>query len=154
STSLAADEFVLGYFPINLTNLSGNPNSFCIVVTNKGVYSSGFFSQSGSAVVPASLSILHIWSTEINATYLCPGNAVTFIEINGIVYFSGLMLNGIYFADGTSTFPPTYAVATNYVCCAYLAELDGRMVAVQCRFPGGGGPLGNVVQPAVAWSGV
>lgn len=148
------NEYVLGYFQATLTNGGGNPVSYIIVVTNNAVYESLPPSQAGGVIVPPVLNQVQtlIAGTDTNLTYMCPGNAVSFLEINGIIYFSGLMFNGIYALVGG--FPFTYKQATPYVCAAYLAELDGRMIAAECRFPTGGGPLGNVVQPAVAWSGV
>lgn len=150
-------EYVIGTFRWSTQNV--NPilaTSTEIVVTNIGVYISQpqtSFVAGSTFGAPGHL-LVHTWLVaEINSGYLIPGLSVSFVEVNGTVYFTGLMLNGIFsLAIGATYITPVFAQATSYVCAAYIAELGGRLIAAQCRFPGGGGTGTNVL-PTVAWSG-
>ena len=156
-------EFVLGFFTLN-TNFSFNTPVLTfpacrqtIIVTTIAVYvqSGPNLFPLGTPVSPARSFLFnaHTWAApEISVGLAVPGNAVSFIEINGTVYFTGIMLNGIFsitFGVGVGF---TFAQATNYVCGYYIGELAGRMFVAQCRFPGGGG-TGVGTLPTVAWSG-
>lgn len=156
--ALAAAEFCIGIFTLTVSgalDTSGQlQTSYTIIVTNVAVYYSLWgFSGPGNALTKT-FAIIHTWvGGEINAPYMVPGQACTFIEVNQVLYFTGLMLNGIFSITTANGFPSSFAQATSYVAAQYLAELGGRIIAAQCRFPGGGGTGVNVL-PTVAWSGV
>ena len=155
TTAFVGNEYVLGTFQATAIspNLTGSAYVTTIIVTNVAVYLSGGATLSGGMLIPAALVLLHTWvggiTPEVNASYLVPGNAVSFVQVNGIVYFTGIMLNGVFSYDlGGAVF----ATATTYVSASYIIELGGRLFAAQCRFPTGGGTGTNVL-PTVAWSG-
>lgn len=161
STTFAAGEWCMGIFLMVFPS-SANiqvPHEY-LVVTNVGVYTSNLLfpvASLATAVVPT-LVLRHTWApTEIDTNFMQPGNAVSFVQLAvagvnyGVVFFSGLMLKGIFFwSMGTFTF----GQASGYVCGAYLTELGGRLVLAECKFPTGGGPSGDVESSTVAWSGV
>jgi hypothetical protein len=152
STAFASGEFVIGVFPTNRNSFveSGlgvsNP---VLLVTNIGVYISQQGAYSGGNRTRAALNLLHTWTpgSDFDDSYLIPGATISFAQVNGVVYFTGLMLRGIFSVTGTA-----FAQATGYVTAAYLAELGGYLIAAECRFPTGGG-TGTDVLPTVAWSG-
>lgn len=146
--TFATNEFVIGIF--ELTAIVPQSESFTLIVTNVAVYlGSGPNGMNYPTLRPGSLTVLHTWSvSDISSTFAVPGNAVSFIQVNGTVYFTGIMLNGIFSYNLGG-----FAQATNYVSGTYIAELAGRLIVAQCRFPGGGG-TGTSVLPTVAWSGV
>lgn len=156
SDALAANEFVIGIFyplPTALNPAAGTLYSTTLIVTNLNVYVTGISSFSGGNVAPSPLVVLHTWDqgVETDVDYLVPGNCVSFCEVNGTVYFTGLMLSGIFSTTQTGD-TTSFAVATTYVSAAYLIELAGYLFAAECRFPTGGG-TGTGVLPTVAWSG-
>lgn len=153
--AFASGEWIMGIFSFTeaegLNNILDVASSGDLIVTNIGVYLSPGPTISGGNLATNSLLLIHTWSGgEINASLAAlPGNAISFLTINGITYLTGLVLNGIFsLASG-----PTFAQATSYVTGAYLAELGGRMIVAECRFPGGGG-TGTTILPTVAWSAV
>lgn len=152
--TFATGEFIMGSFKVTVYGVSTTVvTSFTLVVTNVGVYYSSSPSQTGVSLAQFNLTSIHTWSGgELTAMYVVPGNAVSFVEVNGVVYFTALGLNGIFSVDASATFPPTFAQATDYVSASYIIELGGRLFVAQCRFPGGGG-TGTTVLPTVAWSG-
>lgn len=153
SNVFAGNEFPIGFFKGNVTNQFFFTPAPTIVVTNLAVYYSSANSFTGSALNPFVLNLLHTWApAEINAGFLAPGNDVSFQEVAGIVYFTGLMLNGIFSVNLNPGFPGIFATATTFVSAAYLIELGGYLFAAECRFPTGGG-TGTSVLPTVAWSG-
>lgn len=159
TTSFVANEFTMGIFEIRIGQYKSFaafvPSvSFFIIVTNLKVYITVGSDPAGFpvSVSPQFISIAHTWAPgEIAPTLTDPSNAVSFVEVNGTVYFTGLMLNGIFSINLPAG--NVFAQATNYVCGAYIAELAGRLIVAQCRFPGGGGTGLNIL-PTVAWSGV
>jgi hypothetical protein len=151
----AVDEWVMGISPLLTVPFSTftTVKSFTVIVTNKGVYYTTPATGGLPTVTPGSAVLLHTWlAGELNTPFICPGNTISFVEIAGVLYFTGLALKGIFIVDASSTFPPTFATATTYVAAAYLIELDGRLVAAECTFPGGGGTGVNAL-PTIAWSG-
>jgi hypothetical protein len=153
------NEFTMGIFSIHVGQYKQGvqflpPLSYFIIVTNIAVYISVGANPASfpTSVTPGNLSLLHTWAvSEIQLNLTDPGNCISFVEVNGVVYFTGLMLNGIFSINLPAG--NVFAQATNYVCGAYIAELAGRLIVAQCRFPGGGG-TGTGVLPTVAWSGV
>ena len=153
----AANEWVIGIFESRVyasTAIAGGfqLTTVTIVVTNLKVYVAFGSQNAGNNVQANGLNLVHTWAGgELNPPYMVPGQAISFVEIAGTTYFTGLMLTGIFsltIAGGAFVF----AQATNYVAGQYLIELDGRLVVAQCYFPGGGG-TGTSVLPTVAWSG-
>jgi hypothetical protein len=162
STTFAAGEIVLGQFVINNTvAVTGEsiPQSLILIVTNIAVYIGDFSTVLlANPTAQPQLQTVHTWAGgEVNNTFMSAGNTVAFLEVQTgppsvitSVYFTGLMFNGVFHVVANGTF----STATTYVCGRYIAELGGRIVLAQTRFPTGGGPFGNVVSATVAWSGV
>jgi hypothetical protein len=151
--NLGAGEYVLGMFPLSLFGLFPvieQAQSWTLVITNLKVYAA--INSPGTTFALGVMILIHTWTTEIDSTFLIPGNAVAFVEVNGIVFFTGLMLNGVFYVNGNVPTNPVFGQATNYVSAANIIELDGYLFVAQCRFPGGGG-TGTGVLPTVAWSG-
>lgn len=157
-TAFAPGEWIMGFFSFTLAaginNILNIAGSGALIVTNVGVYLDHGPTVTGGNLAPNALVLVHTWSGgEINASLAAlPGNAVSFITINGTTYFTSLVLNGIFSISGPAS-GVIFAQATSYVTGAYLAELGGRMIVAECRFPGGGG-TGTTILPTVAWSGV
>jgi hypothetical protein len=162
TTNFGTSEYILGIFQITLfdpaSGALGNQNQ-ALVVTNVGVYLTVHGIQSissGGVLGTSALSLIHTWMlADLNSVYLYPGQSVSFIEINGVVYFTGLMLTGIYAygAINGSGAGNAFIKATSYVAGRFIAELAGRLVVASCTFPGGGG-TGIFLNPTIAWSGV
>lgn len=152
SSSLGASEYPIGIFQVNLGYFAADYSFTTIIVTNVAVYISQTTSLSfGSQLGNPILTTIYTWAGgDLNPDFMIPGQAVAFLELNGYVYMTGLMLQGIYVYN-TNT--QAFQQATNYVAGRWLAELSGRMVVAQCIFPTGGG-TGTEPQPTIAWSGV
>jgi hypothetical protein len=139
-------------FPGNLS--FPNNNIYQLIVTNVAVYILIPTPPVFATNLPlGQLLNIHTWSSpsEINLSLTTPGKCVSFVEVNNVVYFTGIMLNGIF--SVASSAPFVFSQATNYVCGQYITELSGRIIVAQCRFPTGGG-TGNNILPTVAWSGL
>jgi len=154
----SSGEYVIGTFPLPL--IVGGPQvgisgfTQTIVVTNLAVYVALTLNSLSSQIQLVSLNGVYAWGVnDINQYYLYPGQAVSFIAVNGIVYFTGLMLLGVYAIGAIGGGQYTFQVATYYVAGRFIGELAGRLVVSECSFPGGGG-TGTAVLPTVAWSGV
>lgn len=150
--AFAGNEYTIGTFEFSESlSSTGFIYKTMVVVTNIGFYTLGNNSTSQAAQIPQqTLFLLHTWGGgELNSNFLRPGQAVTFVEINGTLYLTGLMFNGIWAYDAFAGLRQ----ATGYVCGRYISELAGRIVVAQCAFPGGGG-TGTSPLPTVAWSGV
>jgi hypothetical protein len=160
TTVFAAGEYPLGIFTIPQSGSIGFTGAVtsgfqqALVVTNIAVYV-GVLTGISSALVPNGLTLIHLWnqSTEVNSLYAFPGQAVSFVAVNSNVYFTGLMLQGIWVVSYTGSSGFTFQQATDYVCGRFIAELSGRLVVAECIFPGGGG-TGVFPLPTIAWSGV
>jgi hypothetical protein len=157
TTALASNEYVLGYFPMYDTSSGTSVITFTVIITNLKVYVSrwqGTF-QGPLAITPGDLITLYTWTPgDIDDDYFVPGALLAWVQVNGTLYFTGLMFNGIYqiVADAFIYSPAAFSQATSYVSASFLIELGGYLVAAQCRFPTGGG-TGTGVLPTVAWSG-
>lgn len=143
TTAFPAGEFVIG---VSLFV----PGGVSIIVTNQHVYEGTVAPLGGSGQVLAKqpLILLHTWGAgEIDENFLFVGRPCSFLTINGVLFIAGIMLNGIFQYNGLFT------QTTNYVSAEYILDLDGRLVAAECRFPTGGG-TGVGEQPTIAWSAV
>ena len=159
--TILSTDTVLGISPFTIQNTNGSTSLIAtVIVTLTAVYVSyptNPSSPSPVTVGPSNLKKVYTWNfgeTDINLAFVIPGQTVSFVQVEGTLYFTGLMFNGIYsivsaLAVPESTF--TFTRATSYVCAAYLFMLDGYMCAASCRFPTGGG-TGNIVSPTIAWS--
>lgn len=160
TTVFAAGEYLLGSFEFADESGSQDLGSSIvyrsIIVTNVKVYVGTFSAAMATQIPRQPLIVVHTWAGgEVQPLLMYPGQAVSFIQSNGIVYFTGLMLTGI-FAYGALAGPGTanaFIQATGYVAGQFISELAGRLVVAECIFPTGGG-TGTNVQPTVAWSGV
>lgn len=146
-----SNEYIIGNFamsPIPLYFFEGIPQT--MIVTNKAVYISATPSLTGPNLNPPTITKTYTWLVaDLEDRYMQLSETIAFVQVNNTIYFTGLMLNGIYsFNISTGVF----AVATTYVSAAKLIELAGYLVAAECRFPTGGG-TGTSVLPTVAWSG-
>jgi hypothetical protein len=170
STTLAAQEFVLGQFPITSWDASSAQTfsgSKVLVVTNVGVYiATQLTTDTANPKTPGTLALVHTWAFFEITGGLPGGDIITFVQMQtgpvdvaseaiATVYFTGLMLQGVWafrYVAGV----PTLVQATGYVCGRYMIELAQRLVIGQCRFPTNGGPFANglVQSPTIAWSGV
>jgi hypothetical protein len=167
--TLASGEFIMGVFEATSTAAllttfvpaySSAHFSSALVVTNIAVYlsqQSGFTYPPATQLAKLNPTVVHTWTVgQVNQSLAYPGQAVTFIQSGGIVYFTGLMLAGVFaygnLPSGGGNIPG-FIQCTAYVCGRYIAELAGRLVIGECLFPGGGG-TGGAPNPTVAWSGV
>lgn len=91
-------EYPLGFFPYAFQAPTGQNGTIVIVVTNLGVYYSGTLTaQSNVSSAPIPLNSLYVWQpSDVDSAYMLPNNAVSFVEVNNQVFFTGLMLNGVY----------------------------------------------------------
>lgn len=165
-SAFAANEYVMGIFPYYDLGGTGDSGTNTVVkvliVTNVAVYNAfGFNNTNVSQLAVVSPFVVHTWGAgeivpNLSAPYTQnPGQAVSFIQVNGIVYFTGLMLGGI-FAWGAIAGVGTgdaFQKCTGYVAARFIGELSGRLVVAECAFPGGGG-TGTAPLPTIAWSGV
>lgn len=152
SFSPAAGEFVMGTFSAQWINAAqgGLAMQTTVVVTNRGVYYINLLNAGAGNWGYNNTVLVHTWiGPDLNNLYPpAPGQQAAFVQVNGVVYISGLWLTGIFqLALSTNTFSQT----TAFVAAKYLGELAGRMIALQCVFPGGGG-TGTSPLPTVAWS--
>ena len=146
SFNLTTNEFVMGIYYGGFTYANTiNPISIGFIVTNVAVY---------EVTTLYVVSLVHTWSSgEITAAMVYPGNNVSFVQINNVVYITGTMLTGIFQIDLTAGPAGTFSQSTTYVAGAYLFELAGRLCVAECLFPTGGG-TGTSLRPTIAWSGV
>jgi len=150
STAFAANEFVVGIFAgKSLTQFVADDRA--LIVTNIAVYEAQLAgrTETTSPFVPIPLTLIHTWGAgEFSNAAFSIGECCSFIEVNGTTFIAGIFLNGIFSWSGSA-----FLQATAYVSCRYIAESGGRLIAAECRFPGGGGTGVNVL-PTIAWSAV
>jgi hypothetical protein len=94
-----AGEYPIGFFPYTYQATSGQNGTIAVIVTNLGVYTSGQLPTQGNVTSkPITINSLYVWQpTDLIPQYMLPNNAVTFVEINNQVFFTGLMLAGVYY---------------------------------------------------------
>lgn len=167
-TSLAAGEVVVGICEYAFgASAFGTPGyggaTLVLIVTNVAVYTSALGGAGGTPLALGTLSNVHTWNTttEFIPLLYSNGQTIAFVEINdaggvpggsraSTIYFTGPMLGGVYSYNAVNGF----LNATTYVAGSYMIELGGRLVIGEATFPTGGGPVGHLPAPTIAWSGV
>lgn len=142
---LNTGEYPIGYFDYSYQSTTGQNGTLGILVTNIGVYYTGDLgNQSLTAIGQIPLVSLYVWQpADLDLTYMLPNNCVSFVEVNNQVFFTGLMLNGVY-----------CIYFGHSVTSVTITDPGIGYTTASISFSGGGGGTGAAATPIISSTGV